>query len=234
MESTTPVAPRTGSRLALVGAIIYLLEFAFIAPSGVGVPPEGSGPAEIAAAYAAQPVTGISFMAAGLFVVLLGRILFSAAVRNALRQTSETRVLGDFALGAMTLSVVLEMVAEVVRLITTQLAASGADSAVLASLHETWRTLAYPLLAALGASILASSVAMLLSRAFPRWVAVVGVAAGLFGIGWAFYGTLNNAVPGAASGLGFLAWVVWLLATSVILFRRAGPIRPSRDSALRA
>jgi hypothetical protein len=230
VESTSPVPTRNGSRLALVGAIVYLLEWAFIIPSGVRVPPEGSGPAEIAAAYAGQPLTGISFMVAGLIIVLLGRILFSAGVRSVLRQTNETRVLGDFALGAMTVSVVLEIMSEVVRLITTQLAAQGADRAVLTSLHETWRTLTFPVIAALGASILASSMAMLLSRAFPRWVAVLGVATGLLWIGLVFYGTLTNSVPGVA-GIVWLAWAVWLLATGVILFRRAGPIRSPRGSA---
>ena len=207
-----------------MGAIIYLLEWAFIIPSGVRVPPEGSSPAEIAAAYAAQPLTGISFMVAGLIIVLLGRILFSAGVRSALRQTNETRALGDFALGAMTVSVVLEIVGEVVRLITTQLAAQGADTTVLTSLHGTWRALFFPVGAALGASILASSLAMLLSRAVPRWVAVLGVATGIFWMGVAFYGTLNNTIPGVG-GIGWLAWAVWLLSTGIILFRRAGPIR---------
>lgn len=223
MESTAPERIRNGSRLALVGAIIYLLEWAFIIPSGVRLPPEGSGPAEIAAAYAGQPLTGISFMVAGLIIVLLGRILFSAGVQSALRQTNETRALGDFALGAMTVSVVIEIVSEVVRLITTQLAAQGADPAVLRSLHDTWRALFFPVGAALGASILASSLAMLVSRAFPRWVAVLGVATGLFWVGLAFYGTLNNTQPGVA-GIAWLAWVAWLLSTGVILFRRAGPI----------
>ncbi len=234
MESTTPVRTRNGSRLALVGAIVYLLEFAFIIPSGIRVVPEGSGPAEIAAAYAAQPLTGISFMVAGLIIVLLGRILFSAGVRSALQQTNETRALGDFALAAMTVSVVFEIVGQVVGLITTQLAAEGADAAVLTLLHESSRTLSFPFSAALGASILASSVAMLLSFAFPRWLAVLGVAAGLAWIGIAFYATLNNTVPGEATGPVWLTWVLWLLATGVILFRRAGPIRPSRDSALSA
>lgn len=206
-----------------MGAIIYLLEWAFIIPSGVRVAPEGSGSAEIAAAYADQPLTGISFMVAGLIIVLLGRILFSAGVRSALRQTNETRALGDFALGAMTVSVVLEIVGEIVRLITTQLAAQGADPAVLTSLHDTWRALFFPVGAALGASILASSLAMLLSGEFPRWLAVFGVVTGLSWIGLVFYGTLNNTIPGAG-GIAWLAWVAWLLATGIILFRRAGPI----------
>lgn len=119
-----------GNRLALVGAILYLLEFAFIIPSGVRVPAEGSGPAEIAAAYAAQPPSGMALLFAGLCVALLGRIAFSAGVRSVLRQTNETRALADFALGAMVVSVVLELAGEVVRITATRLAVDGADPTV--------------------------------------------------------------------------------------------------------
>lgn len=70
---------------------------------------------------------------------------------------------------------------------------------------------------------MAASLAMLLSREFPRWLAVLGLVAGALWIGFAFYGTLTNSLPGAA-GFAWLAWAVWLLTTGVILFRRAGPI----------
>lgn len=48
----------------MAGAILYLLEFAFIVPSGVRMPPVGSGPAEIATAYTAQ-APWIAFLIAG-------------------------------------------------------------------------------------------------------------------------------------------------------------------------
>jgi hypothetical protein len=230
MELGQPAPIRTGNRLALAGAIIYLLEFAFIIPSGVRVPPEGSGPAEIAAAYGAQ-APGIPFMAAGLFLVLLGRIAFSAGLRNALRQTNETRALGDFALGAMAASVVIEVIGEAVRFTTSRLAAQGADPALLAALHETWRSVGFAIPPALGASIASASLAMLLSREFPRWLAAFGLVTGVAWIGSGFYGTLNNTIPGVAGFAAWLAWVAWLLTTGVILFRRAGPLRAATSIA---
>ena len=231
MRSVTTVRTANGNRLALVGAILYLLEWAFIIPSGVRPPMEGSAAAEIVAAYAAQPLSGIAFMFAGLCVALLGRIAFSAGVRNALRQTNETRSLADFAFGAMVVSVVLELASEVLRIVTTQLAAQDADSGLVVALHEIGRGLFFPVGAALGTAILASSLAMLLSRDFPRWLGLLGVVTGGLWIGSAFYMALNNAVIGALTGPAWLAWAVWLLSTGIILFRRAGPLALRRSAS---
>ena len=223
MGSMTPVRTLTGNRLALVGAILYLLEWAFIIPSGVRVPLDGSSPTQIAAAYMTQPSGGFALLFAGLSVVLLGRIAFIAGLRNALRQTNETRALADFAFGAMAASVVLELVGEVLRWTASRMAVQGADPVILVALHESFRGLTFTVATALGGSIMAASLAMLLSREFPRWLAVLGLVAGALWIGFAFYGTLTNSLPGAA-GFAWLAWAVWLLTTGVILFRRAGPI----------
>ena len=223
MGSMTPVRTLTGNRLALVGAILYLLEWAFIIPSGVRVPLDGSSPTQIAAAYMTQPSGGFALLFAGLSVVLLGRIAFIAGLRNALRQTNETRALADFSFGAMAASVVLELVGEVLRWTASRMAVQGADPVILVALHESFRGLTFTVATALGGSIMAASLAMLLSREFPRWLAVLGLVAGALWIGFAFYGTLTNSLPGAA-GFAWLAWAVWLLTTGVILFRRAGPI----------
>jgi len=232
MGSKDPLRHLPGNRVALAGAILYLLEWAFIVPSGVRVPPAGTGPAEIAAAYTAQ-APGIAFLIAGLSVALLGRVAFAAGLRNALRQTNETRALGDFAFGAMAASVILELVGEAVRGATGRMAAQGADPVVLAALHESFRGMSYMVYSALGLSIAVASLAMLLSREFPRWLAPLGLATGVLWIGAGFYSALANNSIGGVTGFAFLGWVIWLLATGVILFRRAGPIRPadSRQAA---
>jgi hypothetical protein len=64
---------------------------------------------------------------------------------------------------------------------------------------------------------------MLLSREFPRWLAVLGLVAGALWIVYAFDAALTGALPNVG-GIPWLTWAVWLLATGVILFRRAGPI----------
>jgi hypothetical protein len=221
----TPVRTLPGSRLALFGAILYLLEWAFIIPSSVRVPRSGSTAAQIAAAYMTQPSSGFALLFAGLSVVLLGRIAFIAGVRTALRQTNTTRGLADFAFGAMTASVVLEVVGEVLRWTASRMAARGADPLTVVALHESFYGLTFTVGAALGISILAASLAMLLSREFPRWLAGLGLVAGAGWIAYTFYGALTGALP-SVGGLPWLAWAAWLLTTGVILFRRAGPILP--------
>jgi hypothetical protein len=223
VESMTPVRTLTGNRLALVGAILYLLEWAFIIPSGVRVPRPASTAEQIASAYVTQQSAGFALLFAGLSVVLLGRIAFIAGLRTALRQTNATRALADFAFGAMAASVVLEIVGETLRWTASRTAAQGADTLTVFALHEAFTGLTFTVGVALGASILAGSLAMLLSREFPRWLAVFGMVAGASLIGYAFYGALTGALPNVG-GIPWLAWVGWLLTTGVILFRRAGPI----------
>lgn len=224
MGAADPRRHLSGNRVALGGAILYLLEWAFIIPSGVQLPRMGSGPAEIAAAYTAQG-PGIAFLIAGQSVALLGRIAFAAGLRNALRQTSETRALGDFAFGAMTASVILELVGEALRGATGRMTAQSADPVLLAALHESFRGMSYMVYSAMGVAIAAASLAMLLSREFPRWLAPLGLATGVIWVGAGFYAALTNGSVGGVTGFAFLGWVIWLLATGIILFRRAGPIR---------
>jgi hypothetical protein len=223
MGSMTPVRTVTGSRLALAGAILYLLEWAFIIASGVRVPRSGSSADQIASSYITQPSGGFALLFAGLCIVLLGRIAFIAGVRTALRQTNETRALADFAFGAMAASVALELVGEALRWTASRMAARGADQLTLVALHESFSGLTFAVGAALGVSIFAAALAMLLSREFPRWLAVLGLVAGALWIVYAFDAALTGALPNVG-GIPWLTWAVWLLATGVILFRRAGPI----------
>lgn len=73
------------NRLALLGVVIYLLEFAFIIPFYKEPPPAGSANSEIAAFYAANR-TDILACTAGVSVAILGVLLFAAALRDVLRQ----------------------------------------------------------------------------------------------------------------------------------------------------
>ena len=223
MASITTAGTLNGNRLALVGAVMYLLEWAFIIPSGVRTPPAGSEPAEIAAAYAAQ-ASGVALLIAGQSVVLFGRIAFVAGLRNVLRQTNETRALSDFALGAMAASVILEIAGEALRGATARLASQGADPAVIAALHEIFRGLGFTVYPAIGMSVLAASLAMLLSHEFPRWLAPLGIVVGLLWIGAGFYTSLTTGSIGPVTLFAAPGLIVWLLATGVILFRRAGPM----------
>jgi hypothetical protein len=126
----------------------------------------------------------------------------------------------------MTASVVLELAAEALRWTASRTAAQGANTLTIFALHESFTGLTFAVGVALGASILAGSLAMLLSGEFPRWVSMFGLAAGAIFIGYAFDGALTGALPNVG-GIPWLAWVTWLLTTAVILFRRAGLVFPA-------
>ena len=116
-------------------------------------------------------------------MALLGRIAFAAGLRNALRQTNETRALGDFAFGARAASVILELVGEALRGATGRMAARSADPVLLAALHESFLGMSYMVYSAMGVGIAVASLAMLLSRQFPRWLAPLGLATGVIWVG---------------------------------------------------
>src|ERR1700674_1867936 len=100
--------PAVGNRLALAGAIWYLLEIPVLFPLVSATAPSPVKAVELVAYYSTQKTT-LLIGAAGASVVLLGRIAFSAGARASLRRTAGVRGLADLALGAMILSVVLEI-----------------------------------------------------------------------------------------------------------------------------
>jgi len=78
----------------------------------------------------------------------------------------------------------------------------------------------------IGVSVLAGSIAMILSRLFPRWLAWVGILGGSLlvvgGIvavgGLGASGTFHD-VAGALSSIPVPIVWVWMIGTSVVLFR---------------
>src|SRR5947209_9551921 len=97
-----------GNRLALAGAIWYLLEIPILFPFVSATSPPVAKSSELVAYYSAQK-TNLLIGAAGASIVLLGRIAFSAGARASLQRTAGVRALADLALGAMVLSVVFEV-----------------------------------------------------------------------------------------------------------------------------
>ena len=99
-----------GNRLALVGTVLYFLEWVAIAflPEVADGSLFGAEPEVVVAAYRGH--SGVIAFAAGWFgVVLLGRVLFAVALRKSFRDSSRDSLLVDFAVGAMIVSVTLEI-----------------------------------------------------------------------------------------------------------------------------
>ena len=220
--------------LALGGTILYLSEWAVI-PFVPDLPTDdlGEDVSAIAGDYAGHG-TELAFLTGWVSVALLGRIVFVAALRSALRRSSRDPVLADIAVAAMTLSVAIEIVQLGLIASAGWLGESAVDPAAIAGLDAAGTVLFGLVLVPLGASVLASSTAMLLSVLFPRWLCWLGIVAGAFVILGGVVGTAGAGDSGTVHDLGdpltgipVAAFWLWMIATSIVLFRRAPQPRPA-------
>lgn len=221
-----------GNRLALAGAIIYLLEWVGIIGFNTGNVPaaQGAKAAEVVAQYA-QHGTGVELLAGWLSLVLLGRILFIAGIRDGLLKSGAETLLADFALGAMAVSVAVEIGAYAVAGGAVQALAKGADQSSIVGIDAVANWLNMTIVAPFGVAVLVSSFAMLRSGLFPAWLCWLGLAAGaVLAVDGAIMGPAFSAGGSffqAAQILSFavLAAWVWMIGTGVVLLR-AGTRKP--------
>jgi hypothetical protein len=211
------------SRLALLGVIIYLLEFAFIIPFYKEPPGAGSTNSQLADFYAANH-TSILIYVAGVSVAILGRILFAVALRDVLRQVPGVRALMDFAFGLVVVGVTVESIGLGLEGVAASMGTYGSEPpvAVAAALQSVSPNVGIPLTITFGFFAAVSSLAMLRSRLFARWIGWVGLVGG---IAYALSVTLHLAPDNDVLSMGqFIGWVlivVWMLATAIVLFGRA-------------
>lgn len=212
---------RAGNRLALAGAIWYLLEIPLVFPFVSGTSPPVSKTAELVAYYSAHKTNLLIGVAVGS-VVWLGRIAFSAGARASLHRTAGVRALADLGLGVMVLSVVMEIGGAAIYAAAGRMAAGGGDPAGIVALDYAAATLGFVALQATAVAVAATSLAQVISREFPRWLGWLGLAAGIAGIGSTVFMTATAQDPQAAPTLTLWvpAWWIWALATGVVLFRR--------------
>jgi Domain of unknown function (DUF4386) len=217
-----------GTRLALVGALLYLSEWLVI-PFVVDLPTDelGDDAPSIASAYAGHG-TELAFLAGWVTFALLGRVLFVAALRDAFREQPRAQVLLDFAVAAMAVSVAVEIVQLGLVASAGWLGETGSSAEAVVALDAAGTVLFGLVLAPLGASVLACSSAMLASGDFPRWLGWLGTLAGALVVVGGVVSTTGAGDEGTVHDLGdpltgppvALFWI-WMLATSVVLFRRA-------------
>ena len=217
-----------GNRLTLIGAIVYLLEFVGIIAAGAPVPSKpGMGLDAVISLYATHSL-GIAFEASWLSLVLLGRVAFAVGLRSALKRSGVESALTDLAVGAVVISVVVEICAYAFAGAAAQIASAGGSPATVIGLDaaSNWFNLA--VIAPGGVFAVASALAMWSSGLFARWICWMGLVGGgalvLFGVmsGPALVvgGTFSKlAAVFAIAALGF--WI-WMLATGVVLWRRTG------------
>jgi hypothetical protein len=223
MESTR--GRLVGNRIALVGTIMYFLEWVLIV-SIPSVPTDklGRDPAAIVAAYDHPKAIGV---AAGWFsVVLFGRVVFTIGLRDAFQGLRRERLFANVAVAAMGLSVAIEVISFGITAAAAWLADSGSNQSAVVALDAASEVVFELVFGPIGVSVLAGSIAMLLSRLFPRWLAWVGlfggsllVVGGILDVGGLGASGTFHDVAGAFSSLPVpLVWI-WMIGTSVVLFR---------------
>jgi hypothetical protein len=223
--------PVVGNRLALAGAIWYLLEIPILFPFVSATSPPVAKTAELVAYYSAQR-TNLLIGAAGASVVLVGRIAFSAGARASLLRTAGVRALADLALGAMILSVVFEVAMSALYAAAGRMAAGGGDAAGIVALHYAADTVGFAVFPTIAVAMAATSLAQIISRHFPRWLGWPGLVVGVFGIASsAFLSAVGENAVGGPSPLGswLLGFWIWMIVTGIVLFRRT----PGRTSSER-
>jgi hypothetical protein len=215
-----------GNRWVLIGAVLYLLEWVAIIPAGESGPADaGSSRDEVLALYQDHPKT-VLFLTTWCSLVLLGRLLIVTGIRQSLRSRGAASPVSDLAVGAMTVSVAMELLS-LVFVGTAQAFAqqAGQDSTVV--ILDTAAAIAWLcVFAPLGLSVGCAAWAMLASRAFPTWIPAVGLAGGLLlvvggvagGPGYLEDGGLRD-LAGVGQGGVPLFWL-WMLATGIYLWRR--------------
>jgi hypothetical protein len=229
----TEAPPVVGNRLALAGAIWYLLEIPLVFPFVSGTLPPPVKTAELIAYYSAHKSNLMIGVAVGS-VVWLGRIAFFAGARASLHRTAGVRALADLGLGVMVLSVVMEVGGAALTAAAGQMAAGGGDAAGIVALDYASAALASVAIQATAVAIAATSLAQVISRQFPPWLGWLGLASGVLGIASSLFMTATALDPQRAPylTLWILGWWIWMVATGVVLFRRTpGRLSQQPDSA---
>ena len=213
-----------GNRIALVGAAMYFLEWvAIVSIPSVPTDKLGRDPGTVVATYHHPQAIGV---AAGWFsVVLFGRVIFTIGLRDAFQGLRRERLFANIAVAAMSLSVAIEVISFGITAAAAWVADANGNQSAVVALDAASEVVFELVFGPIGVAVLAGAIAMLLSRLFPRWIGWVGVFGGsvlmLGGIvsvgGLGARGTFHSVAGALMAGVPFV-WV-WMIATSVVLFR---------------
>ena len=168
-----------GNRLALIGAVVYLLEWVAIFSLGeIGPSLPGTSRTEIVRIYT-DHADGQALMAGWFSLVLLGRIALAVGIRDAFRRSPRQLPFADLAVGAMVVSVVLEIAASAIAGGAGYLADQGGDEGSIVALDAAGGWLYLLVFPPIGVFLAAMSWAVLRSGLFPAWMGWLGLVAGV-------------------------------------------------------
>jgi hypothetical protein len=212
----------TGNRLALIGTVLYFLEWvAIIGAGGISVLLQpGSGVDKIFHGYAGH--SDAFAWASGWFgVVLLGRVLFAVGVRRALRATDQSDAFAEFGVLAMLAGVVFETAAYGVVMGAGIVADHGGSRSTVAALDAVGLSLDNLVWGATGLAILALAWVMFRSGTFPKVLGGVGVVAGVILVvdGLAFNAPQFFDLHEGLTNAALLLWI-WMIWSSILIWMR--------------
>ena len=226
-DHTRPAFRPTGSRLVLVGAVLYLLEFVAIFavdPGDLPAPP-GTAAEEAVAMYAGE-AGALGFMAGWFSIVLLGRVLVVVGIRSYLAATGHGHPLMDLAVAAMLLGVVLEVSAYGV----ATAAAVAADAGAVVALNAGATVLNSLIYGPTGVALLVTVWAMWRARAFPVVLHVLGLVAGVSGLAAGLATAPSASGVQEALSIGAIVMWVWMIWAGVVLWRRPRWVPPTASA----
>jgi hypothetical protein len=202
--------PISYSRIALLGAIGYLLEWPLIIAFYNEPPTEQS---ELAAFYAANHADYISLMA-GMTLALAALLAFGAGVRSVLQQAEGRSQLADLAFGCLVLAAGLELVDLGLGSLLALVVPAALNSAMPVGFVASS--------VARAVFVGVAAFAMLQTGILPRWIGLVGAASALmYGISSVVLAYGPRSSMDFVQFAGWLLMVVWMLTTGSVFFRRA-------------
>lgn len=213
-----------GNRLALIGALWYLLELVAIALFFRRIPPAGSAASAYAAYYAAN-LTTLPLFVVGVSAAILGRVAFAVGLRYAFRQFENYLPWFDLAVGLSIVSVTVETVGMGMLAMALSMAGSGMNDASLfaASFHHATAPFQSLVSISFAVVVLIGAAVMLRTRVLPAWlgwIGLIGAVGHLLSVNAGYYPASLMDVREMLEFLGVLLLWAWMVGTGILLFRR--------------
>ncbi len=219
---------------------MYFLEWvAIVLIPSVPTDKLGRHPGAIAAVY--EHPRAVALAAGWFSVVLFGRVIFTIGLRDAFSGLRRERLFADIAVAAMALSVAVEVISFGLTTSAAWLKSAHADPSTVVALDAAGSTVYSLIFGPIGVSVLAGSIAMILSGLFPRWLAWTGVLGGSLGIVGGIVGAGGLGATGALHDVGGaltaipipFVWI-WMIVTSIVLFRARNVVPTRRAEGVEA
>ena len=211
-----------GNRLALMGAVLYLLEWvAIVAAGGIGVFFDPDTAADRVVKTYAGNGNWYGWAAGWFAVVLLGRVAFAVAVRHSITGTDNDRMLAEVGVLAMLAGVVIEASSYAFVMAGAVLADHHGSASSVRTLDGLCHSTNSIMWGPSGLAVALLAWAMWRDGRFPSVLCGLGLLGGalLVASTLLFDAPRFTAVASALQGGATVFWV-WMIWTAVLLWRR--------------